>query len=144
MKILVATDGSKSALHAVKYAADLATQTGPDPKKNSITLISVHDDAGLRHAKAFVGKAKVADYLRELSDKELKPARKLLDAAGTRHDMIIRTGHIAGEIVDVAKAGKFDLIVLGSKGRSAISDLLLGSVAQRVLATARQPVVLVK
>jgi len=144
MKVLVATDGSKAALHAVKYASDLAGQFGPDPKKNSITLISVHDDTGLRHAKAFVGKAKVADYLRELSDKELKPARKLLDAAGFKHDMIIRTGNVAQEIVDVAKAGKFDLIVLGSKGRSAMADLLLGSVAQRVLATAKQPVVLVK
>lgn len=36
------------------------------------------------------------------------------------------------------------MIVLGSKGRSAIADLLLGSVAQRVLATAKQPVVVVK
>lgn len=143
MKILVAIDGSKSALHAVKYATELVGQFGPE-SKNSITLISVHDDTGLRHAKAFVGKEQVADYLRELSEKEIKPARNLLDAAGVKHDMVIRTGHVAPEIVDFAKAGKFDLIVLGSKGRSAVADLLLGSVAQRVLATAKQPVVLVK
>jgi nucleotide-binding universal stress UspA family protein len=40
--------------------------------------------------------------------------------------------------------GKYDMIVLGSKGRSAIADMLLGSVAQRVLTQAKQPVVLVK
>jgi nucleotide-binding universal stress UspA family protein len=57
---------------------------------------------------------------------------------------VIRTGHIAQEIVKSAKEGKFDLVVLGSKGRSAIVDILVGSVAQRVLATALQPVVLVK
>ncbi|AMM23508.1 universal stress protein [Variovorax sp. PAMC 28711] len=34
--------------------------------------------------------------------------------------------------------------MLGAKGRGAFADLLMGSVAQRVLATARQPVVLVK
>jgi nucleotide-binding universal stress UspA family protein len=111
---------------------------------NPITLISVHDDIGLRSAKSFVGSANVADYLRELSEKELKPARKLLDAAGVKHNMVIRTGRVAQEIVACANEGKFDLIVMGAKGRSAIADLLLGSVAQRVLATAKQPVVLVK
>lgn len=142
MKILVATDGSKPALHAVKHAAKLVQQLSAT--SNSITLISVHDDAGLRHAKAFVGRDAVADYLRELSEKELQPARKLLDAAAIKHDMEVRTGHVAQEIVDCARSGKFDLIVLGAKGRGAIADLLLGSVAQRVLATAQVPVLLVR
>jgi nucleotide-binding universal stress UspA family protein len=82
--------------------------------------------------------------LRELSEKELKPARKLLDSTGVRHDMEVRTGHVAEEIVRCAKSGNFDLIALGAKGRGAIADLLLGSVAQRVLAMADLPVVLVK
>jgi nucleotide-binding universal stress UspA family protein len=142
MKILVATDGSKHALHAVDYAAKLVRLLRS--ASNPVTLISVHDDIGLRSAKSFVGSAKVADYLRELSEKELKPARKLLDSAGVKHDIVIRTGRVAQEIVACANEGKFDLIVMGAKGRSAIADLLLGSVAQRVLATAKQPVMLVK
>jgi nucleotide-binding universal stress UspA family protein len=142
MKILVATDGSKPALSAVKYAIDLVAQLASTA--NSITLISVHDDTGLRHAKAFVGREVIADYLRELCEKELKPARKLLDAAGVKHDMVIRTGQIAKEIVGIAKSGKYDLLVLGAKGRNAMADLLIGSVAQRVLATAETPVLLVK
>ena len=142
MKILVATDGSKSALQAVKYASKLVRQLSST--SSSITLISVHDDTGLRHAKAFVGSDAVADYLRELSEKELKPAQKVLDAAGIKHDMEVRIGHVAQEIVQCAKAGKFDLIVLGAKGRSAIVDLLLGSVAQRVLSTAETPVLLTR
>ena len=142
MKVLVATDGSKAALHAVKYTIKLLKRFSSP--SNSVTLVSVHDDVGLRHAKRFVGGEVVADYLRELSETELKPARKLLDAAGIGHDMVIKTGHISQEIVDFARSSKFDLIVLGSKGRSAISDILLGSVAQRVLATATCPVLLVK
>ncbi|KNY09491.1 universal stress protein UspA [Achromobacter piechaudii] len=142
MKILVAVDGSKFALHAVKYAAKLVAslQSG----RHSITLICVHDDTGLNHAKSFVGKKTVADYLHEVREKELKPARKVLDTAGIRHDMVERTGHVTKEILDCAKKGKFDLVVLGSKGRGAIADLLIGSVAQRVLAAAQQPVLLVK
>jgi nucleotide-binding universal stress UspA family protein len=104
----------------------------------------VHDDAGLRHAKAFVGKDAVADYLRELSEKELKPAMKVLDAQGVKHDMLMLVGNASQEIVAQAQKGKYDMIVLGSKGRSAIADMLLGSVAQRVLTQAKQPVVLVK
>lgn len=142
MKILVATDGSKQALHAVKYAIKLYRQLACG--SHAITLISVHDDAGLRPAEAFVGRGAVADYLRELGEKVLKPARKLLDAAGIQHDMEVRTGHAAQEIVQCASAGKFDLVVLGAKGRGAIPDLLLGSVAQRVLSTSPVPVLLVK
>ena len=85
-----------------------------------------------------------ADYLRELSEKELKPARKLLDSAGVEHDMEVRTGHVAQEIVRCAKAGRFDLIALGAKGRGVIADLLLGPVAQRVLVAADIPVAVVK
>lgn len=142
MKILVATDGSKPAIHAVKYVVKLL-QSLSSPS-NSVTLISVHDDVGLRHARSYVGKDAVDGYLRELSEKELKPAQKLLDSAGIKHDMEVRTGHVAQEIVGCAKAGKFDLIALGAKGRGAFADLLLGSVAQRVLTMADMPVVLVK
>ncbi len=142
MKIPVATEGSKPALHAVKYAVELLWSLSST--LNSITLISVHDDVGLRHAKAFVGKDAVADDLRELSEKELKPTRKRLDSAGVKHDMEVRTGPVAQEIVRCAKAGKFDLIALGAKVCGAIADLLLGSVAQRVLTMTGMPVVLVK
>ena len=142
MKLLVPTDGSKPALHAVKYAAGLLRQIRS--ASGAITLISVHDDLGSRRRKSSVGSSELADYLRRQSEKELQPARKLLDSLGVKHDIVIRTGHVAREIIDCANAGKFDLIVMGSKGRSAIADLLIGSVAQRVLATAKQPVVLVK
>ncbi|HWU85050.1 MAG TPA: universal stress protein [Rhodocyclaceae bacterium] len=141
MKILVATDGSKHALNAVKYAAKLVANTR---SSDTITLISVHDDIGYRRAAQFVGKAEVEDYLRELSEKDLKPAQKVLDTAKIKHNNAIVIGHVSEEIVKFASAGKYDMIVMGSKGRSSFADLLIGSVAQRVLATAKQPVLLVK
>ena len=142
MRILVATDGSRAALHAVKYAVKLIGQLSS--QSSSVTLISVHDNAGLRHARAFVGRSVVADYLRELSEKELRPARRVLDAARVEHDMVVRTGHVAAEIVALARSGKYDLLVLGAKGRNPVGDLVLGSVARRVLAIAPIPVLLVK
>lgn len=142
MKILVATDGSKHALNGVKYAVKLVHRLSS--ASNSITLISVHDDAALRHSRSLMGSDAVAEYLREFSENELKSARKVLDAAGIKHDMEIRIGHVAQEVVACADTGKYDLIVLDAKGRGAILDVLLGSVAQRVLATSGTPVLLVK
>lgn len=142
MKILVASDGSKNAMRAVKFAINQVLTS--NLTSNSITVISVHDDTGLRHAKSFVGSDAVADYLRELSEKELKPAIKALAESGVKHSMVIKTGNVAQEIGNLAAKEKFDMVVLGAKGRSAIADLLIGSVAQRVIATVKQPIVLIK
>lgn len=141
MKILVAVDGSKSSLNAVKYAAKLAVALRT---KDRITLISVHDDHGLRHAKKFVGKSEIDDYLRSVSDEDLKSARKFLSKEGLEFDSIIKQGYVPEEIVKTANGGKFDMLVMGSKGRSGLMDLIIGSVTQKVVATAKPPVVVVK
>jgi nucleotide-binding universal stress UspA family protein len=140
MKILVAVDGSKASLNAVKYAAKLSMNMRSN---DVVTLIAVHDDEGLNVAKKYVGSSVVQDYLRELSDKQLKSSLAVLTKAGIKHNTIIQTGHVAETIAKTANKG-FDLVVMGAKGRSSIADLLIGSVAQRVLATCNKPVVLIK
>ena len=142
MRLLVAVDSSPTALRAVRFAAALlgAMKT----RTCTMALISVHDDAGLRHAASVVGHDAVDDYLRDLSAAELEPATRWLAEAGIAHEVIVRTGHVAQCIVEAAASRSVDLIVLGAKGRGAIADLLIGSVAQRVLATAAMPVTLVK
>lgn len=140
MKILVPVDGSKSALNAVKYAAKLSSNMR---SADSITLMTVHDDHGLRHAKQLVGNAVVEDYLREISDKELKSALSVMKKSGIKYNTIMQTGPVASTISNVANKG-YDMVVMGTKGRTALADLLIGSVAQRVVATCKKPVVLVK
>jgi nucleotide-binding universal stress UspA family protein len=141
MKILLPVDGSKSALNAAKYVAKLTKQLS---SKCTVTLISVHDDIGLSHVKQFVANSVIDDYLREVSEKELKGTQKVLDTAGVKHSMVIKRGNIANEIIALANKEKFDLIVMGSKGRSGIVDAIMGSVAQRVGNTAKQAVLLIK
>ena len=81
--------------------------------------------------------------MRELSDQQLKSSLAVLVKAGIKHNTIIQIGHVAETISKAADKG-FDLVVLGAKGRSGVADLLIGSVAQRVLATCKKPVVLIK
>jgi len=141
MKILLPVDGSKSALNAAKYVGKLAKNLRG---QCTVTLISVHDDIGLGHVKQFVATNVINDYLCEVSQKELKPAQKALDAAGIKHNMVIKRGNVAGEIIAIANKEKFDLIVMGSKGRTGIVDALMGSIAQKVSNAAKQPVLLIK
>jgi nucleotide-binding universal stress UspA family protein len=53
-------------------------------------------------------------------------------------------GSPAHEIVDLAELGHFDLIVMGTHGRSGIAHALLGSVAERVVRRAKCPVMTVR
>lgn len=141
MKLLVAIDGSENSLRAARFAASLLEQLR-DP--GTITLISVHDDVALRNARRFVGKQVVDEYLRDLSEQDLAGARQLLDELQIAHDYLIRTGAIADEISQAADPDQYAMVVLGSKGRTGLRDLLIGSVARRVSEISRIPVVLVK
>ena len=141
MKILLPVDGSKPSLNAAKQVVKLAKNSRSPV---TVTLISAHDDAGLGHVKKFVAKNVVDDYLRDVSEKELKPTQKILDAARVKHSMVIKRGHISEEIIALANKDKVDMIVMGAKGRSGLLDVLVGSVAQRVSNSAKQPVLLVK
>ena len=141
MKLLLPIDGSKSSLNAAKYVAKMAKNSRSPV---TVTLVSVHDDAGLGHVKQFVAKNVVDEYLREVSEKELKAAQKVLDSARIKHSMVIKRGHIAEEIIALANKDKVDMIIMGSKGRSGFIDALMGSVAQRISSLAKQPVLLIK
>jgi nucleotide-binding universal stress UspA family protein len=141
MKFLVAVDGSKSSVSAARYAAKLASGMRGH---NHITLLSVHDDSALKLFKSYVPKGVIGDYLREMSEKDLAPSRKALDKAGISHDMAIRFGDIATQILEEIQSSGCDMIVLGSKGRGALKNLVVGSVAQKVSAGASVPVLLVR
>ncbi|MFP5406108.1 MAG: universal stress protein [Gammaproteobacteria bacterium] len=141
MKLLVATDGSENALRAADYAANLLRKL---IEPGSITLVTVQDDAALQRARRFVGRKTVDEYLHEMADAEIAPARDLLAAAGLPYEAVTRIGQPATEIAALGESGKFDMIVLGSKGRSPLRDLVVGSVAKQVTEVARLPILLVR
>jgi nucleotide-binding universal stress UspA family protein len=141
MKILVAIDGSKNALRALKYAIKLA---GKLTEPADLLLVNAHDDIALRGASQFVGKEAVKGYLDDLAQGELKDAVEAAAKSKLRFETKMLRGQVAQTIVKAAGEAECDLIVLGSKGRTALKDLLIGSVAQRVASLAEIPVTLVK
>ena len=133
-KILVPSDGSKSAQRAAGYAVDLAKQL-----KASIIALSVIDMRSLiaqtvpaletaRHTIE-----PIEDYLREAAEGYAGEIKKLCDKSGVASKISIKMGHPVEEIVKEAKRSKANLIVMGSHGRSALSATVLGSVSYGVI-----------
>jgi nucleotide-binding universal stress UspA family protein len=127
-KILVPTDGSKTALKSVQYAAGLAGQTGA-----AITLLGVIDKH-IRMTQTIPSIATpthliepIEDYLRQVVEAELSKAESICSKNGIRAKRIVRTGHPVEEIIKAAEKTKTDLIVMGSHGKSALKAAVLGS-----------------
>ena len=135
-RIMVATDGSQYSRKATQKALDLAQFTGAALKVLSILEISSHVYAV---APEFTeGKIKLCwQYVDEV--KELAAAR------GVAVEGLVRESECADQvIVEMARQGAADLIILGSHGRTGIKRLLMGSVTERVIAHSPCPVLVVK
>jgi nucleotide-binding universal stress UspA family protein len=131
-KILVATDGSKIANKAVKYAIKLVQQM---KNETSLTLLGVIDTfyPYMQSVPSAITPNKLMmeakDYLNQATTAYLDTALSECRKKGVKAQMVMRTGHAVEEIVKEARKEKVDLIVLGSQGRSALKAAMLGSVA---------------
>ena len=139
-KILVATDFSKESAVALDTAIDFARATGA-----SIEVVHVVEEpiatVGGAHAYAF--------DVPELRGELLKMAEQALTDIQKAHEGVplatrALVGYAARTIVEMATDEQVDLIVLGSHGRHALTRLLMGSVAERVVRLAPCAVLTVK
>ena len=123
MKILVAIDGSPNSLRALDHAITLA---GRLKEPTQLVLANAHDDIALRGASQFVGKDAVHGYLNDLALSELGNAMEAARRAQVPFETRMAVGPVSAALVKVATDEACDLIVLGSKGRTALKDLLIG------------------
>lgn len=142
VKILLAVDGSESSLRATRSLIETAQWFKELPQ---IELVTVH--LPVPHVGGFSGvvinQEMVDRYYSEEGGKMLADARKLLDAAKVKYTPHILIGDIAHLLVDHAQKTGCQMLYLGTRGMTAMSNLVLGSVATKVLHLAHIPVVLV-
>lgn len=141
MKILLAADGSEYTKRAARYIAEHISMLSDRPE---IHLLHVHSRLPYPGAAAAAGKKAVEAYQREESEKALAVAEKELRKAGLAFKAGWTVGDVAAEIKDYAKKSKIDMIVMGSHGHTALGNLTMGSVATRVIATSKVPVLVVR
>jgi nucleotide-binding universal stress UspA family protein len=133
-QVLVATDFSQASEVALEYGRALARTFG-----SSLHLLHVMENLFLRATSAdpHVIKAAVA---RRLSGRITNDDRAALHANG----VLATSDQPAEEIVQYAKAHNIDLIIVGTHTRGAMAQLLVGSVAEKVVRTAPCPVLTVR
>lgn len=142
-RILAATDFSTASAPAVAEAVRIARATGAE-----LLLVNAYESPGMMTFGPYVASATLYDEieaaLRGGAEKGLRPLAEKARRAGVKTRSEVLRGIPSVAISEAATAHHADLIVIGTHGRGGITRFLLGSVAQRVIATAPCPVMTVR
>jgi nucleotide-binding universal stress UspA family protein len=140
-RILVPVDFSAHSDRALRYAARLAGQVGA-----AVELLHVVEDFTYgAFSEVYVPNvpAMTEEAINSAVDR-LTPLKAEVFPHGADVETVVYVGRPAATIVEHARAGKFDLIVMGTHGRTGLPHLFMGSVAEHVVRTAPCPVLTVR
>ncbi len=137
-KILMATDGSRNVEKAVDYAITIANISGA----KLVALYVVNPDE-YEPAIKYTGKD-VVDLLYKRGEEAIQKVKLEAELKKIPCEGVVLEGNPAKKIVEYAKEKNFDLIVMGTMGRSGISKFMIGSVAEKVVRTSPVPVLTVR
>ncbi|MGE0310954.1 MAG: universal stress protein [Lautropia sp.] len=140
MKILLSVDGSPYTKRMLEYVVAHPTFLGTH---HEYTIMHVVPQLPVRAAAAF-DKAGLAKHYAEEAEEALGPIRAFCRTNGLNATYVIEHGTAGDVIANRADGGGFDLLVMGSHGHGSFANLVMGSVATRVLAHCKVPVLLVR
>jgi nucleotide-binding universal stress UspA family protein len=149
-KILVPVDGSDLSFKAAEYAIHLAKADNAE-----VTALNVVEDikqGGAIGLQAKYGNVSLVDAFRKVRKDSAKQWMNKISQEAKSQRVTFRSEIIddedatseAGVITGYAQQHNFDLIVIGSKGRSKLGRLLTGGVTNAVVNSAKAPVLVVR
>jgi len=138
--ILLAVDGSPLSRVAARHVAQGLALPSDDYE---VHVVNVQYRVPPRAASA-VGRDIVTTYYRTEAETATRDVVRILEARDIRYRVVRRLGHPPAEIARYAESADADLVVMGSHGWGSAKGLLLGSVAQGVLASCRVPALIVR
>ncbi len=140
-RVLVPTDGSPAVERAVDHAIDLASSH--DAIIRAVYVVNAASYGGLPMETAWDG---IGNALRDEGQAAVDRVEELVEnhEADIDVETVVLEGSPSRTIVDHARTGDCDLIVMGTHGRGGINRLLLGSVAERVVRMSPIPVMTVR
>ncbi|WP_312701424.1 universal stress protein [Sedimentibacter sp.] len=153
-RLLIPVDGSNASIAAVKKAIEIARSNNSYVKLISVVKSSENKrkERNENLWNAVDGSIIVNEELEkklesnyvENSEKLLSQIISRLDFNGIRVETEVLVGEPYLKIIEQAKNGNFDLIIMGSRGFSKVKRFFVGSVTQRVIAEAPSPVLVIR
>lgn len=134
-KILLPTDGSKMMAEVLESAINLANKYNSE-----LHTLYVVDT---RYADLVTGESGL-EVFKEEAEKAVTEIEDKAKKNGIEVVKEISEGVPSSEIIDYADENKIDLIIMGTHGKTGISDYLLGSVAEKVLRHSKVPILLTR
>lgn len=141
-RILLASDFSKTSAKAFTIAIILARSS-----RAALTILHVVAPIRPIAPDQYIGPEtwqQLDAQNRRWADRRLTQLTARAKKAGVRADRLVTDGNPAAQIVRIAKGKRFDIVILGTHGRTGMARVFLGSVAGRVVATAECPVLTVR
>jgi nucleotide-binding universal stress UspA family protein len=141
-KILAAVDFSPCSEKAARYAVDLAEKLGAQ-----VTLFNAYFfpvTIPFPDGSAYIPSAESVAELAGSSMMQLRALRERVQRAGVKIELASSEGPARQVIPAAAQDRKFDLIVIGTHGRTGLAHVVLGSVAEAVVRHATVPVLTVR
>ncbi|SHK17303.1 universal stress protein [Desulforamulus aeronauticus] len=141
-KILLAVDGSENAKRAVDYVLKMTR------KQEDLMITVIHI---INSQKEITKLRNISSEIQDIKERVVKNGMEIIE----RHVSIFENNHIkvatklldgdpATKIVEYAKLGEYDHIVLGTRGLTDLQSIVLGSVSHKVLALSECPVTFIK
>ena len=140
MKILVPVDGSSYTKRMLAYLAAHDEWLGGTHQYTVLHAVP----AVPPRAAAVLDKDVLKSYYDDEAEKVLKTVRTFFNKQKIQAEFVAKVGPAADAVIGMAKKGKYDLIIMGSHGHSSLGNLVLGSVATKVMAHCETPVLLVR
>jgi nucleotide-binding universal stress UspA family protein len=139
-KILVPLDGSELAERAVRHAKEIARGTGAE----ILLLQAVFIPMPIVPEAVLIAGGKAVEEASRTAAEYLEKTAASLRTEGLSVRTMIDERPPADAILHIAEREEVDAIVMSTHGRSGLSRLVMGSVAESVLHASRRPVMLVK
>jgi nucleotide-binding universal stress UspA family protein len=136
--ILLATDGSREAEAAEAYARALALSWGA-----TLTAVTVLELSPGLNPKHPVNELYLGELMKQAT-RGLAEVKQRAAARGISVETRITTGLPSEEVLAAAEAEEADLIVVGTRGKTGLAHVLLGSTAERIIRRAPCPVLAVR
>lgn len=140
MNIVLAVDGSPYTKRMLAYVAAHDEWLGERHHYVVVTAVP-----GLPpRAASFLDREVVKGFYRDEAEKVFKPIRAFFKQRGIEAEFVSKVGPAGDVIAKLVNGDSFDLLLMGSHGHGSVVNVVMGSVATKVLASSKVPVLLVR